>query len=284
MHVLHPLLIWREAKEELETPDFWSNYDIPEIVGGATMLEVRNAGLALRQRQQQQQQQSPIDVTQPTDRFPSAERGRAPKQPSIIQRTFTSETVRGEDTAPLSTSLETVRSGTDSPGTLATADPIRLQVSLSGMIATSVALRSGLEVDIVDAPPEWAATLFPFQPRTRSPSRSGESSQSRSREGSTGEPSPRLPLSEKGVQGDEALPKHVAQAIASLQRETLLLKNELNLELWTARENVVHIGRLYKERVLSRNEEVERQGLVRSTHHRVMLAKQEAEGWRSTTN
>ena len=98
-----------------------------------------------------------------------------------------------------------------------------------------------------------------------------------------GEPSPGPTSSEKGVQGDEALPKHVAQAIAGLQREILLLKNDLNLELWTARENVTHIGRLYKERVLSRNEEVERQGLVRASSA-ILSLKREDEYYRSTIN
>ena len=79
------------------------------------------------------------------------------------------------------------------------------------------------------------------------------------------------------------MPKHVAQAIAGLQREILLLKNDLNLELWSVRENVTHIGRLYKERVLSRNEEVERQGLVR-LFLRVSPWTWEAEYYHSTTN
>lgn len=72
-----------------------------------------------------------------------------------------------------------------------------------------------------------------------------------------------VPPPEREPPPDETLvPPHIAQAISGLQREVLLLKNDLNLELWTARENVKHIGRLYKERVLSRNEEVERQSLV----------------------
>jgi len=46
-----------------------------------------------------------------------------------------------------------------------------------------------------------------------------------------------------------------------LQREVLLLRNELNFELWSSRENVKHIGRLYQDRVLSKTAEMERQGL-----------------------
>lgn len=123
------------------------------------------------------------------------------------------------------------------------------------MVATAVALRSGLDVEVVDAPSSWSTTLFP-PPGTRSPSRA------ESREESHGATLAAESSGERERQEDGPLPRHVAEAISGLQREVLLLKNDLNLELWTARENVNHIGRLYTERVLSRNEEVERQSLV----------------------
>lgn len=50
--------------------------------------------------------------------------------------------------------------------------------------------------------------------------------------------------------------------MAGLQRDVVLLRNELNLELWINRENAKHIGRLYEEHILSTNAEVERQALV----------------------
>lgn len=50
--------------------------------------------------------------------------------------------------------------------------------------------------------------------------------------------------------------------ISSLQREVLLLRNELAYEVWLGRENGRHVGRLYQERVVGRNVEAERQGLV----------------------
>jgi hypothetical protein len=62
---------------------------------------------------------------------------------------------------------------------------------------------------------------------------------------------------------NQHLPSNVIQAISGLQREVLLLRNELNFELWLSRENVRHIGRLYQDQVLSKNAEAERQGLVR---------------------
>ncbi|TFK92128.1 hypothetical protein K466DRAFT_481303 [Polyporus arcularius HHB13444] len=227
-HILHPLLIWREATEELERPDFWAKYDIPQIVSSATMLDVRSAVLGI------QQEGDPAPDT-------------APSEAEIA------------DTVPLSSSLETVHLATAAPETV---EPTRLQVSLSGMVATSVALKSGLDIEVVDASPSWASMLFPLQPGTRSPSRADREQ----------------PSEESTDAWNGAIPRHVAQAISALQREVLLLKNDLNLELWTARENVKHIGRLYKERVLSRNEEVERQGLhnrLKEYKHREARLRQE---------
>ncbi|KAI0374969.1 hypothetical protein BV20DRAFT_1033007 [Pilatotrama ljubarskyi] len=243
-HVLHPLLIWREAAEELEKPDFWAQYDIPQIVGGATMLEVRNAALGLRQ-------QLPRGAPQ-ASRSPSPERASRP--PSVAEvgmsRTETA------DSAPLSSSLETVHPELEAGSPSVSTVP---KISLAQMVATSVALKSGLDVEIVDPSPAWSAALLPLQSGTRSSSRAERSSSQPAEEQTESPPTPSH--SEHDNHEDGTLPRHVAQAISALQREVLLLKNDLNLELWTTRENVKHIGRLYKERVLSRNEEVERQGL-----------------------
>ncbi|KAI0721023.1 Hamartin protein-domain-containing protein [Cerioporus squamosus] len=263
-HILHPLLIWREATEELEQPDFWTKYDVPQIVSRATMLDVRSAVLGI------QQQEDPGSGTQrlPT---PSVERGRALRPPSI--RDIAPPEAENAETVPLSSSLDTVYSAAlmpEPPG------PTRLKVSLSGMVATSVALKSGLDIEVVDASPSWASTLFPLQPGTRSPSRADRELPQSLEEAGDAPSTPAQPEHEPS--GDGAIPRHVAQAISALQREVLLLKNDLNLELWTARENVKHIGRLYKERVLSRNEEVERQGLhnrLKEYKHREARLRQE---------
>ncbi|TFY63751.1 hypothetical protein EVJ58_g3060 [Rhodofomes roseus] len=117
------------------------------------------------------------------------------------------------------------------------------------MIATSVALKSGLDVEIVHPSASWSTEVFP-PVRSRSPSR----------EVVEGEQAETTPESSSIVGGQE-VPRHVRQALAGLQREVLLLRNELNLELWSSRENVKHIGRLYQDRVFSKTGEVERQGL-----------------------
>jgi hypothetical protein len=110
------------------------------------------------------------------------------------------------------------------------------------MIATSVALKSNVKVDITK---KWPSILFPTI--ASSPAVSSISLLP---------PEALPPLKATDV------PAHVIEAIAGLQREILLLRNELNFELWVSRENVKHIGRLYQDRILSRNAEAERQGLV----------------------
>jgi len=118
-------------------------------------------------------------------------------------------------------------------------------VSLDNMITTSVALKSNLDLEIEPPTASWPSLLFP--PGSNSPSKRAVD----------------LPP-ESNTFRDEQLPSHIAQAISGLQREVLLLRSELNFELWLSRENVKHIGRLYQDRILSKNAEVEQQGLVSS--------------------
>lgn len=114
----------------------------------------------------------------------------------------------------------------------------RPRVSLQAMIATALALRSGREIELVDAPAGWNAGVFAEG--------DAESALSEESEG----------------RADAEVPAHALQAIAGLQREVVLLRNELNFELWLNRENVRHVGRLYTDSVLSKDAEVEQQGLV----------------------
>lgn len=122
--------------------------------------------------------------------------------------------------------------------------PVKSRVSLQDMITTSVALKSNLEVDIEF--PDILRSAPSFPPGNSSPSKANI----------------KLPPESVGDEGAQ-LPSHVAEAISSLQREVLLLRSELNFELWHSRENVRHIGRLYQDHVLSENAEADRQALVR---------------------
>jgi hypothetical protein len=115
----------------------------------------------------------------------------------------------------------------------------RTSISLHDMISTSLALKSNMAVEITRPVSQWPHSLFP--PST--PPAGNVTSQSFSPD-------------------DGTAPSQIIQVISALQREILLLRNELNFELWLSRENVKHIGRLHENRILAKTAEVERQGLV----------------------
>ncbi|KAG5639531.1 hypothetical protein H0H81_000676 [Sphagnurus paluster] len=120
-------------------------------------------------------------------------------------------------------------------------NPIRLidlsaekaRISLQDMINTTVALKSSLDLEIVRPVSQWPDVLFTL------PSREDEDA----------------------TVETEQTPSQIIRVISGQQRELLLLRNELNFELWLARENAKHIGRLFQDRILAKSAEVERQGL-----------------------
>jgi hypothetical protein len=126
----------------------------------------------------------------------------------------------------------------------------RFRISLRDIVATSVALKSGMkiEVDAEGSHPAWPDLLL-FD----SSSSPGKRNISLPLEGTTVKPL---------AVGDKEIPDHVAEAISALQRKLILINNELNCELWLARRSVEHIERLKKECELAKSAEGERQGLV----------------------
>ncbi|KAG7092375.1 hypothetical protein E1B28_008733 [Marasmius oreades] len=71
---------------------------------------------------------------------------------------------------------------------------------------------------------------------------------------------------------------HIGRPVSDLQRQVLLLRNKLNFELWLARENVKHIGRLYQDHTVTQNAEVERQGLYNKLrNYRTQVVRLESE-------
>lgn len=127
----------------------------------------------------------------------------------------------------------------------------RPRVSVQDIIGTYHALRSGIEIDIIDPIPDWPQKLFP----NVISSSSGSLSSADGGSGTQG-------VSPNVDHGD-SLPPHVEKAMAKLQRENLLLRTELNYELWLKRELVKRIGKLYIDRIQVKGAEVERQTLVK---------------------
>ena len=114
----------------------------------------------------------------------------------------------------------------------------RTVISMQDMINTTVALKSNLDVEVIQPSSPWSPAIF----SSMTVSSLNQSSSSQDNE-------------------NKNTPQ-VAQAISGLQRQILLLRNDLNFELWLSRENAKHIARLYQDQILMRTAETERQGLV----------------------
>lgn len=126
--------------------------------------------------------------------------------------------------------------------------PRHRKISLHDLIATSAALKSGADINVSDKTPVWPSILFTPPPST-APSRSSSIDPTMISEASS-------PTEELRI------PTQISETIAGLQREVLLLRTELNFELWLKRENVKHIGRLHKDGVLAKSAEQDQQRLV----------------------
>lgn len=209
-YTIHPQIIWRNAETEISEPEFFMQYDTARVVAESLLLELRHSHLAW--------QDSVVPETTSPQAAETNEIVTAPA-PLLVD---TSDTGLGQinSTPP----MQTVKI------------PGKPQVSLQDMVNTSIALKSNLDVDIVDPTPFWPYALFPSEATSQS----------------SGKPEPG---------------SSVIQGIAGLQREVLLLRNELNFESWLARENVRQIGRLFEQRIMRRNAEVERQNLVSTLRH-----------------
>lgn len=108
-------------------------------------------------------------------------------------------------------------------------------VMITNIVALHKALKSGAEVLVGDD--VWDAGLEP----TNTNSEGGNTTQN-------------LKLSD--------MSSETKLLLAALKREVLLLRNELNFELFLKQQHLQHIGRLHREHVLDSSVEAERQQLV----------------------
>lgn len=86
------------------------------------------------------------------------------------------------------------------------------------------------------------------------------------------------PLLSLGESGDplepetHTKPRYIMaeEALSILQRDVLILRNQLNFEIYLKELVQQHVGRLHHDTIVSRSEEAERQGLVRFNLHRFL--------------
>jgi hypothetical protein len=233
-HNLHPLIVWGDISSELSQPNFWVSYHVSRIASESQMLDIRNSAFGIRARH------TALSNAEYTDDVLALD--------SDISFTVDRLAASQEDSSSFAPTPHPPPIDLELP-------PSRPRISLQDMISTSLALKSNLDIEILRPSHSWPSGLFPTA--ASSPSRASISLPPETE-------SPSSLQAENSSHGQsQPIPFHVAQAISGLQREVLLLRNDLNFEVWLSRENVRHIGRLYQERILSKNAEAERQGLVR---------------------
>lgn len=204
------------------------------------MLDVRNLAIGLRER---------YGYTHSNDPPPSQKNEEQPQEVRAEGETAADDTARkGEDEGENEQPEAQPKTTDEFPeSTSHFITPLDLSsgkavISLADMVQATNALKTNIDVDVALPDAQWMSAL-----PSRSPS-----------------PSKRQRLISPGGDSESGNIGQVAQAISGLQREVLLLRNELNFELWVQRENIKHIGRLYQDRILMRSAEAERQGLVRA--------------------
>lgn len=250
-HILHPSIIWQDASSEFSQPEFWISYDVSRIASECMMLDLRNASFGLREPNTESTDVSHTDkVSQPTRGF-AADTAIITKPPDLFASQEDASTC-ALTPQPRPVDLELT--------------PGRPRISLQDMPSTSVILKSNLDDEALRPTQSRPLGIFPINP-----SPPAETSFSLPLET---EPTSLLQPQNNRHDQCHPMPSHVAQVISGLQREVLLLKNELNFELWLSRENVRHIGRLYQDQILSKNAEAERQGL----HNKLRKYKAEVLG------
>ena len=201
-HNSHPLLVWRDATAEVSEPEFWRKYDTSRIISEAMMLDIRNLAVGIQARYASDEESSFATTSAQPDGPPDATDG-----PRFLR--------------PIDLS-----SG-------------KVVISLQDMINTTVALKSNLDLEVIQPSSPWSPAIF---------------------SNTTVQPLPDQSSASQLNEDQNNTP--VITAFAGLQRQILLLRNDLNFELWLSRENAKHIGRLYQDQILMRTAETERQGLV----------------------
>ena len=201
---------------------FWKDYEVSRMVAEAPTLDLRNFIVSMLARY-----------------HPSHGQGNHASQATQETSTSDTSTEAGNNNSHTSTDYTStptqfIRSIDISSG--------KAVIFLQDMINTTIALKSNLDVEVVQPSSlQGAHSLF----QTNSIPSSGH-----------------IQTGPSNSEDEDSNSARVAQAVSGLQREILLLRNDLNFELWLSRENAKHMGRLYEDRVVMKNTEAERQGLV----------------------
>lgn len=221
-HILHPALVKQSEEEELNSIGTWKK-DISELVRKCTLLEVRSVAGA-SQSSDIGKFQSHVDAwAEGGEIFAHQDGSSTP----ILERG----------------SLQPQR---------------RVVVSIRQLMETHMMLRSGLPIDFIDDFSDTPAT--PRVHPTQIPAYE-IAAENLLNTMDTGNPSGPLSPEARSLTSTQ---RDVArdEAISHLQRDLILLMNELNFETYLRRHYLAQIGTLHKRNVQTRSSDRERQRMV----------------------
>ncbi|KZV97656.1 hypothetical protein EXIGLDRAFT_832683 [Exidia glandulosa HHB12029] len=188
----------------------------------------------------------------------------------IISQTTALDVVRSSSAAPASRPVpadpEKAEEEDPASAVIDLTTPHRPRISVRNMMAATMVLKSSADIEITDYPLHWPAEIFAATASARRASRSasvGSYARSVSIPEGVADETASISASIAGTSSDTSgdLPARALQAVAILQREALLLRNELNYQLWLKRGLLHNIARLQRERNVTIRGELERQNL-----------------------
>ncbi|KAI8139494.1 hypothetical protein BJV82DRAFT_521507 [Fennellomyces sp. T-0311] len=240
-HMLHPNLVTMDIETELTDRSRWMKMEPPDVIAQIMSLDLTNAASRVAFSSDKQQPGS----SQPDllDESIWAQSGQVPHHVSS-----TSDEQAEDEHQDTSTIIDT------------TAERKQSNKAVNSILEMHRALKSGTEVLIGDD--VWVLLPDPVSTITTSIAEATHLSDSPC-------PNPSSTMSSE-----------TKLLIAALKREVLLLRNELNFELFVKQQHLQHLGRLHREHVVDSSVEAERQRMYNTTR---MLRSQLTEATKALT-
>ncbi|KAL7317328.1 hypothetical protein PS15m_003702 [Mucor circinelloides] len=231
-HMLHPNLVAMDAKTELTDKTRWMKMEPPDVIAQIMGLDLTNAASRVAfTASEEAEENKQLDLLDETLWCEAKEENKDVQRPEEL-----SDDSNASIELPQQQPQQQHNGSSNRP------------YMISNIVTLHKALKSGAEVLVGDD--VWDAAAEPT-PTTTTPSTPMTNTTTPS---STDQP---IDISHMSPE--------TKLLLAALKREVLLLRNELNFELFLKQQHLQHIGRLHREHVLDTSVEAERQQLYNTT-------------------
>ncbi|GAB1519461.1 hypothetical protein RhiTH_002529 [Rhizoctonia solani] len=234
-HVVHPSIILADAKSELADLTRWKDKDIATVAAECTLLDIQNAQTSAGHSIAYYIPPTPQASSHPTPQA-SGNHSLLPPESAKPAKIPLPPSPAGSTQPPPPPPQPQPQPADPSASPKSTGD--RSEKSLEIMINTHATLTAppGPLLFLADTPAPAAPASTTMSPR------------------------PRHAMAE--------------EALSILQRDVLILRNQLNFEIYLKELVQQHVGRLHQDKIVSRSEEAERQSLhVKLKDYKAKLTK-----------